>query len=113
MTDTTFPPQMTGMASADSMSSIARVQTAKASNYLVQLCKHFGHKLKFDYDRHHARIVYNDRVCELDVQNDDTLVMTMTAPDRDQLAAIEDMVARHLQRFAYKENLAVRWVRQV
>lgn len=112
MTDTTFPPQATKEA-ADGISSIARVQTPKASNYLIQLCKHFGHKLKIDYDRHHARIVYNDRICELDVQNDDTLVLTMTAPDYDQLCAIEDMVARHLQRFAFKENLAVRWVRQV
>ena len=36
----------------------AAVETENASKYLVQLCKHFAHKVDVDYDQTQARVEF-------------------------------------------------------
>jgi len=91
-------------------SSIARIATPKARNYMIQLCKHFGHKVEASYTDTTGRIAFGDRICELDSSQTDVLAITLHAESEPSLHAIEDVVARHLVRFAFKEDLAIQWV---
>lgn len=91
--------------------SEARVPTAVPSRYLTQLCKHFAHRLPVTFDAEHGRIEFPAGVCELDAMAADTLTMRVTASDEAGLAKLEDVVARHLARFAFREEPEVRWTR--
>jgi hypothetical protein len=88
--------------------STAQVATAQASRYLQQLCKHFDHKLPVTFDAQAGRIAFASGVCDL-VADAGLLRLTCTAPDAEQLARLQDVVARHLVRFAFREELAVTW----
>ena len=90
--------------------SFARIATPKARNYMIQLCKHFGHKVEASYTETSGRIAFGDRICELDAGQPGTLAITLQAENQAGLHAIEDIVARHLVRFAFKEDLTIQWV---
>ena len=94
------------------MQSEARVATAVPRRYLGQLCKHFQHRLPVACDETQGRIDFPTGVCTLDAgAMPDTLLMRATAPDEASLLKLEDVVGRHLERFAFREPLAVHWVR--
>jgi uncharacterized protein len=94
------------------LSSEARVPTAAPSRYLAQLCKHFGHKLPVEFDERHGRVEFPAGRCELDAPAEaGTLVMRVIADDEAALARLEDVVARHLERFAFREKPEVHWTR--
>ena len=92
--------------------SHARIATApnKARTYMIQLCKHFGHKIEAKFDDVHGRIVFGERVCELDVSAPDVLRISLSADSEASLHAVADIVDRHLRRFAFKEELQIQWV---
>ena len=88
----------------------ARVATAVPHRYLGQLCKHFEHKLPVTLAEAQGRIAFPAGVCTLDAEAE-TLVLRVTASDEAALASLEDVVARHLERFAFRDKPEVRWVR--
>lgn len=90
--------------------SIARIATPKARGYMIQLCKHFGHKVEASYTDTTGRIAFGERICELDSSQTDLLAITLHAGTEAELHAVEDIVACHLVRFAFKEDLAIQWV---
>ena len=92
--------------------SHARIATApnKARTYMIQLCKHFGHKIEAKFDDVHGRIVFGERVCELEVSAPDVLRISLSADSEASLHAVADIVDRHLRRFAFKEELQIQWV---
>lgn len=92
------------------LSSVARVATDKAARYMGQLCKHFAHKIPATFDADSGRIEFSIGVCELAVAKD-TLVLHVTAANEVELAQMEDVVARHLVRFAFRDELMVTWQR--
>jgi hypothetical protein len=92
--------------------SEARVPTAVPRRYLAQLCKHFQHKLPVALGEDQGRIEFPAGSCELDAgAQAGTLVLRVTAGDEAALARLEEVVARHLERFAFREVLEVRWTR--
>lgn len=91
--------------------SQARIRTPKARNYLIQLCKHFAHKIPAAFADNKGRIEFDSGVCELNADDESALVIAVSASDEGALAALEDVVDRHLKRFAFKEELNVAWVR--
>ena len=94
------------------LSSEARVPTAVPRRYLAQLCKHFQHKLPVTFDERQGRIEFPAGPCELEAEADaGTLLMRVTAGDKAALAKLEDVVARHLVRFAFREEPQVCWTR--
>jgi hypothetical protein len=94
------------------LSSEARVLTAVPGRYLAQLCKHFQHKLPVTLDEGHGRIEFAAGPCELDAETAaGILVMRVIASDESGLARLEDVVARHLVRFAFREKPEVLWTR--
>ncbi len=93
--------------------SEARVATDVPRRYLAQLCKHFQHKLPVDLGETTGRIEFAMGVCTLDAASvPGMLVMQATAPDEASLATVEDVIARHLERFAFRDPVTVAWVRR-
>jgi hypothetical protein len=95
------------------VTSEARVATdLSPRRYLGQLCKHFQHKLPvtFDEDFTHGRIEFSVGVCELEAdEGQNLLIMQAKAGSDADLARLEDVVARHLVRFAFRQELTVAW----
>jgi hypothetical protein len=88
----------------------ARVPTNMPRRYLHQLCKHFQHRLPVTLDDWQGRIDFPAGVCELDAAAiGGVLRMRLTARDQDELAHLEDVVARHLERFAFRDEIKVDW----
>ena len=88
--------------------SQAQVATPLASRYLQQLCKHFAHKLPVAFDPEQGRIEFAHGTCEL-AAGEDRLTMRAVAPDAAALVQLEQVVARHLERFAFREQPAIAW----
>ena len=86
----------------------ARVATANASKYLQQLCKHFQHKLPAEFDAAVGSIAFPAGMVRL-AADGKTLAITLEAQSDQELDRLEDVVARHLARFAFREELDVQW----
>ena len=98
MTDTaTVPPSTTGPTTT------AIVPTNFGSRYLQQLAKHWSHKLEVEFDPAHATIRFpSGAVAVLDA-DDSALTARIDAPDAETLERMKDVVASHLDRFAFRE----------
>ncbi len=90
--------------------SEARVRTAKAARYLSQLVKHFAHRLEATQDGRAGRLAFPFGTCTLEA-DPDLLVLRAEAADEPTLARLEEVVARHLERFAFREELSIVWNR--
>jgi hypothetical protein len=88
--------------------AIARVATDLPRRYMTQLCKHFEHRLAVSYDETKGQIAFQAGVCRLAVEPD-ALVMTVEAADETALPQLQDVVARHLLRFAFREPPEIVW----
>ena len=88
--------------------STATIESPLAKRYLTQLCKHFEHKLPVTHGDGEGRIEFPVGVCTLNAK-DGALQLNADAADPDALTKLQDVVARHLVRFAFREPLAVTW----
>ena len=88
----------------------SRVPTNHASRYLQQLCKHWGHKYPVEFTPTNGRIEMSAGVLILDADSEG-LGLNLTAAAED-LTRMQDVVAEHLQRFAFKEVLVFDWAPQ-
>ena len=86
----------------------ADVPTAQASKYLQQLCKHFAHKLPAQYDEHAGTLDFPAGRATLKAEIG-LLKLHVEAKDEAGVKSLEDVVARHLERFAFRETLAIVW----
>ncbi len=93
------------------MESHARVATENAARYMIQLAKHWSHKFEVRYDETSAFFPLPAGTC-LMTAHSDGLDITVEAPDLESLARLEDVVAKHLDRFAFRESeLRYGWTR--
>ncbi len=90
------------------VTSLARVPTPKASGYLQQLCKHFGHKIPATFDETSGHLTFTSGECRLTAEPD-VLLLACASPDQAQLETLQDIIARHLQRFTFREELVIDW----
>lgn len=97
-------------AAAGTVTSTATVVTPKAASYAAQLCKHFGHKVPARFEGSDGEVAFPAGTCRLHVEGD-ALTMTVTGADDEAVARLEEVVASHLVRFAFREELAVDWTR--
>ena len=93
---------------AESVSGVAEIATPHARRYLQQLCKHFQHRLQVTFDAAAGSIEFVSGVCTLAAENG-VLRLSVMVRDASQLAQLQDVVARHLVRFAFREELSVEW----
>jgi hypothetical protein len=84
--------------------SQAHVATASASRYLVQLCKHWAHKLDVDYTSETARIQFASGLCRM-TADADALLVIVEAEDAETVTRLQGVVEEHLRRFAFREDL--------
>lgn len=88
--------------------AFAEIPTPRASRYLQQLCKHFAHKIPVTFDALSGSIAFSSGICDLTAGADMLrLVVTPDAPEKMQ--QLQDVVARHLVRFAFREEIAIDW----
>jgi hypothetical protein len=99
--------------------SEVQVPTAHASRYLQQLCKHWSHNLTVVFDETKGTVTFPRNARGADWPGDATLVMNarddaldcrLDASAAEQLEGLKGAVARHLDRFAFREApLAFNW----
>ena len=97
--------------SADNCAT-ATVPTASASRYLQQLCKHWSHNMAVEFDETNGRVVFPKSARGADWPADgvftmeaipDALVCRIEASSPEQLQGLKGAVAKHLDRFAFRE----------
>ncbi|RAK56778.1 DUF2218 domain-containing protein [Phenylobacterium deserti] len=91
--------------------STATAPTASASRYLQQLCKHWGHKFPVEFTSQHGVIQLPLGACALDADEQALHIRLDPAAGDSDLARFEQVVAEHLQRFAFREELTIEWRR--
>jgi len=94
------------------VSSTVRVPTRQGSRYLQQLCKHWGHNLAVEFTETKGAVTFPRNARGADWPGDATLLMhaledglecRLEASSRGQLDTLKEAVARHLDRFAFRE----------
>jgi hypothetical protein len=101
------------------LAATARVPTRHASRYLRQLCKHWSHNLAVEFTSERGTVAFPRDARGADYPaggravfdaEADTLRVRIEASPPEQVAALEGVVARHLDRFAFREApLAFDW----
>jgi hypothetical protein len=104
----------------------ARIETERASRYLVQLCKHaasmgaaHGHlggmlarrevQVRADWSDTRGTLTFNPwGECAI-TADANMLTLRIHAIDEQRLQRIEDVVTRDLERFGQRDHLAVDW----
>lgn len=93
------------------MQSHARLTTDKAAHYMSQLARHWAHEFDVAFDATSARIPLPLGRCIM-IAEPDGLNVTLEAPVMESLIRLEDVVAEHLRRFAFREPLGrMGWTR--
>jgi len=100
-------------------SATASVPTSSGSKYLQQLCKHWSHNLNVDFTADHGTVIFPRDARGADYPGDalvtfdagaDALQVRIDASSPAQLEGLKGAVARHLDRFAFREApLAFDW----
>ncbi|MGH6615938.1 DUF2218 domain-containing protein [Sphingomonas sp.] len=101
------------------VASVASVPTVNGSRYLQQLCKHWQHNLEVAFTPEHGTVVFPKNARGADWPGDglvtfdagaEALEVRIDASSPGQLNGLKDAVARHLDRFAFREApLAFDW----
>ncbi len=93
------------------LSAEATVTTESSGRYLAQLVKHFAHKLPTTLaaDNSTGRIDFGMGPCDLAIR-DGALHMRVEGATPEDLNRLQDVVARHLLRFAFREPPVIAWV---
>ncbi|MBE1530104.1 hypothetical protein GGC65_004560 [Sphingopyxis sp. OAS728] len=94
------------------VSAIANTPTAHASKYLQQLCKHWQHNLAVEFTPEHGTVTFpkdargatwaGDALVTFDA-GPDALSVRIDASSDEHVEAMKGVVARHLDRFAFRE----------
>lgn len=93
----------------EALQTAADIRSEHASKYLQQLCKHFAHRRPVTFDPQSGEIDFSTGQCRLRAE-EGVLHLALTAPDAAHMEQLQDVVVRHLVRFAFRETLEVRWV---
>lgn len=90
--------------------SVAHVATARPERYLKQLVSHLGRNVDAEQseDGQNGVLIFSSGNCALSAEPG-RLRMVARAEDVERLAAVEDVVARHLVRFGERDQLVVEW----
>ncbi|SMF07214.1 hypothetical protein SAMN06265365_102272 [Tistlia consotensis] len=86
----------------------ASVPTAHASRYLQQLCKHWSHRFEVTFDATSGEVRMTGATCRFEAAPE-RLSLYLEGEDAAALPRLCGVVADHLKRFAFREDLAVEW----
>lgn len=88
--------------------SRVEVATQHASRYLQQLSKHWAHKFETEFTPLSSKIALPLGDAQLRA-NDTSLIIEVVAHKSEDLLVLQDVVQRHIERFAFKESLDFEW----
>lgn len=88
--------------------STAKFTTERASGFLQQLCKHFGHKVEVRVDPKSGLISLPFGQCAL-TADQGVLDLTVSAESQSDLTKSCRVIGSHLERFAFRENPKLDW----
>ena len=91
--------------------STAKIETDDAGKYLVQLAKHWSHRFPdLTWNETRAEIPFPTGQCVF-TSKENVLSIALTVPDEETASRLENVVAEHLKRFAFRESLKIVWRR--
>lgn len=86
-----------------------RAKTASGSKYLRQLCKHWAHKFEVEFSENRGQVRFPSAVATMEASAD-ALLVTIETDDAESVEQLKDVVAKHLDRFAFREApLSFKW----
>src|SRR6188472_1936051 len=88
--------------------SQARVSTSRPDRYAKQLVSHLGRRNPPRQEGAGMRLTF-DRGSSVVTPGEDFLLLQAYADTAEDLAFVEDVVARHLLRFGEQDQLTVQW----
>ncbi|GIZ11536.1 DUF2218 domain-containing protein [Pseudomonas sp. NCCP-436] len=91
-----------------SFSSSSFVMTDSPARYIGRLCKHFAHKIPVSFDEQQGRIEFPAGLVTLQAEPEG-LRLQLQSADTEALNRLQDIVASHFQRFAWREALTLDW----
>jgi uncharacterized protein len=101
-------------------SSVAQVPTTNGSKYMQQLCKHWAHNLAVEFTPEKGTVIFPRDARGAEWPGDGLVTMTAHAQALEcridasvvgQLEGLKGALARHLDRFAFREApLTFEWV---
>jgi hypothetical protein len=85
------------------------VPTTHGAKYVQQLCKHWAHKLEVEIEGGTCTVRFPDGVATM-TSGPDALSVTVEAEQAETVERLKEVVARHLDRFAFREApLSFEW----
>lgn len=84
--------------------SLSRVPTGHASRYLQQLAKHWSHRMDVTFSPEEATIAFPNGAWLAMRADDATLDLALEVPEDGDAARMRQVVAEHLDRFAFREG---------
>ena len=92
--------------------SKSEISSTSSRKYMIQLCKHWSHKLNVTWDDQTGRIEFDGgRVCELETDGNRLSMRVVTQGD-EELERTQNTVVNHLKRFAFREEFGdIAWER--
>jgi uncharacterized protein len=86
-----------------------RAKTASGSKYLQQLCKHWSHKFEVEFSENRGQVRFPSAVATMEA-GADALHVTIETDDTESVEQLKEVVASHLDRFAFREApLPFKW----
>lgn len=82
---------------------IADVPTRSGSRYLQQLCKHWAHKMPVEFTSEAGTVSFPSGAIARMTAYPEHLEVAIELPDEAAAEQMQDVVARHLDRFAFRE----------
>jgi uncharacterized protein len=87
----------------------ASVPTKTGAKYVQQLCKHWAHKLPVTFEEDTGVVTFDSAVATMKAEAQ-SIEVSIRGEDREAIERLKDVVARHLDRFAFREApLAFDW----
>jgi uncharacterized protein len=82
-----------------------------STKYLVQPAKHWSHRFPdLTWNETRADIPFPAGQCVV-TSKENVLAIALTVPDEETASRLENVVAEHLKRFAFRESLEIVWQR--
>ncbi|THH36683.1 DUF2218 domain-containing protein [Aliishimia ponticola] len=79
-------------------------RTENASKYLQQLCKHFAHKVETSYDAQKGWVAFDMGKAHLSADAEG-LTVTSEISDPAKVPMLHNVIDRHLETFAFREEV--------
>ena len=87
------------------------LETASASKYLQQMCKHFAHKVPAEWNEETAKITFEPGICTMTAE-DGGLAINLEGNTTEDAQRLIYVIESHLMRFAWREEVDLDWVNQ-